>query len=107
MQLISFFISFIYGVIFYYLTILNFKLINNSKKIIKHILTFLYVIDMVIIYIIIFYNLNKGYFHIYFIAMVMIGYFVGFITNKKIKSKINVNRFLRHWKKTFIVLVSN
>ena len=96
MQLLSFAISFVYGIIFYYLTILNFKLISNSKKIIQHILTFIYVIDMVILYIIIFYHLNKGYFHIYFIAMVIIGYFVGFITNKKIISKIIVNKKLRH-----------
>ena len=95
MQLLSFAISFVYGIIFYYLTILNFKLISNSKKIIQHILTFIYVIDMVILYIIIFYHLNKGYFHIYFILMVMIGYIVGYILYKKFLSKIFVNKILR------------
>lgn len=98
LQLLSFFISFIFGILFYYLTILNFKLINSLKVIIQHILTFIYVIDIIIIYIIILYHLNKGYFHIYFIIMVFIGYFNGYLINKKLISKINVNRLFKRWK---------
>ena len=88
LQLISFLVSFIFGIFFYLLTNLNFKLIKDLKKYIQHILTFLYVMDMIVIYIIIFYHLNKGYFHIYFILMVFVGYLVGFIIYKKILSKI-------------------
>lgn len=95
MQLISFLVSFIYGIGFYYLTIINFRLIKDLKIYIQHIITFIYVLDMIIIYIILLYHLNKGYFHIYFIGMVMMGYFVGFITNKRILSKINVNKIIR------------
>ena len=95
LQLISFFISFIYGILFCFITLLNFKLIENLKKYIQHILTFIYVMDMTIIYIIILYYLNKGYFHIYFIMMVFVGYFVGFITYKKFLSKIIVNQIFR------------
>lgn len=96
LQLISFLVSFIYGIIFCLLTNLNFKLIKDFKLYIQNILTFVYVIDMVIIYIIIFYYLNKGYFHIYFILMVFVGYFVGFLVRKKFISKINVKRFLKN-----------
>jgi len=95
MQLLSFFISFLYGIIFYFLTLINFKLIENLKKYIQHILTFVYVIDMVIIYIIIFYNLNKGYFHIYFIMIVYVGFAGGYIINKKVIGKINVKKIFR------------
>lgn len=95
MQLISFLISFIYGIIFYYLTIFNFRLIRDLKIYLQHIITFIYVLDMIIIYIILLYHLNKGYFHIYFIGTVFMGYFVGFITNKRIFSKIYVNKILR------------
>lgn len=105
MQLLSFLVSLFYGIIFYYLTIINFKLIEKLKKYLKHIITVIFVLDMIIIYIIIFYNLNKGYFHIYFLLMVIFGYFVGFITNKRIFSKINVNKLLRRWKKIFFMLV--
>ena len=95
MQLITFLVSFIYGVIFYYLTIINFKLIKYLKIYIQHIITFIYVIDIIIVYIILLYHLNKGYFHIYFIGMVIIGYFVGFITNKRLLSKICVKKIMR------------
>lgn len=96
MQLLSFFISFIYGIIFYFLTILNFKLINDLKTFLKHILTFIYVLDIIIIYIIVIYHLNNGYFHIYFLIMVFIGYLVGFLIKniiiEKIISKISVKK---------------
>ena len=96
LQLISFLVSFIFGIFFYYITILNFYLIDNFKLIIKHLLTFIYVIDMAIIYIIIFYHINKGYFHIYFILMVLVGYIMGFLLNKKVISKIIVKKYFNN-----------
>lgn len=96
LQLISFFVSFLYGVFFYLLTSLNFKLIKDLKLYMQHILTFLYVMDMIIIYVIIFYHLNKGYFHIYFILMVFVGYLIGYIISKKIISKIDVKRIYKN-----------
>ena len=98
MQLISFIISFIFGIIFYFLTIFNFKIISSLKRYLQHIITFIYVLDMIIIYIIIFYQLNKGYFHIYFIAMVMIGFFLGLLIDKKFLSKISVKKHLANCK---------
>jgi len=96
MQLLSFFVSFIFGIVFCLITILNFKLIKDLKRYVQHLLTFIYVIDMVIIYIILLYHLNKGYFHIYFIAMVFFGFFCGFIIYKKLLSKIDVNRLFKN-----------
>ncbi len=95
LQLITFVISFLYGILFYFLTILNFKLINNLKVYLKHIITFVYVIDMAIIYIIILYHLNKGYFHIYFILTVFLGFIVGAILKSKLISKINVKKIFK------------
>ncbi len=92
LQLISIFISFLYGMLFYFLTIILFKLINSLKKIYKHIITFIYVLDISIIYMIIMYNINKGYFHLYFIFMV----FIGFIICGLILSKIHVKRYFKH-----------
>ena len=96
LQLLSFLISFFYGIIFAFLTIINFKLIDKLKVIYKHIITFIYVIDMSIIYIIILYHLNKGYFHIYFILTVLLGFMIGIILYKKLRSKINVKRILKN-----------
>ena len=107
LQLISFLISFIYGIIFYFLTTLNFKLIDNLKRIVKHIITFIYVLDITIIYILIFYHLNKGYFHIYFILTVFIGFIVGYILDKKLVSKIHVKKIFKNWKTLLIMLISS
>lgn len=96
LQLISFLVSFVYGIVFYFLTDLNFKLIKNLKKYQKHLLSFIYTMDMTIIYIIIFYHLNKGYFHIYFIVMVFIGFLVGLLIQCKILSKISIKKLLKH-----------
>ena len=90
MQLITFLTSFIFGIFFYYLTIFNFRLIKNMKVYLKHIITFIYTLDITIIYIILIYHLNKGYFHIYFILMVFVGFFVGFVLYNKIISKFIV-----------------
>lgn len=105
MQLLSFLVSFIFGIIFYFLTIINFKLIEHLKKYVQNILTFIYVLDMIIIYIIIFYNLNKGYFHIYFILMVFVGFFFGYLINKKSFSKTSVKNSFKSWKIINCVLV--
>ena len=96
LQLITFIISFIYGIIFSLLTIYNFNLIAKLKVIFKHLITFIYVLDMTIIYIIILYHLNKGYFHIYFIMTVFLGFVIGLIIYKKLLSKINVKRHFKN-----------
>ena len=89
-QILSFLISFVFGIFFYILTSINFSLINNLKKIWQHILTFIYVIDISIIYMIILFHLNKGYFHIYFILTVIIGFICGYFIKTKLISKISV-----------------
>ncbi len=95
-QLISIFISFFYGIIFYLLTNLLFYLIEKNKRIVKHLITFIYVIDMAIIYMIILYNINKGYFHIYFIFMVFLGFIIGSFLYRKYLSKIHVKQLFKH-----------
>lgn len=97
-QLLSFFISFVFGIFFNLLTILNFKIISNLKKYLQHIITFIYVMDIIIIYVIILYHINNGQFHIYFILMVIIGYVVGYLIYSKLLSKLDVKRFLKHCK---------
>ena len=96
LQIISFLISFIFGILFYYITFWNFQLIAKMRVIIKHILTFIYVLDMTIIYIIIIYNINKGYFHIYFILTVFLGFVIGGLIHKKFLSKIDVKKIFKN-----------
>lgn len=98
-QLITFCVSFIYGILFYYFSICNFILIDKFNKYLKYIITIVYVLDMTVIYVIILYKLNNGYFHIYFILMVFIGYYVGYLTKLLLLSKTNVKNLINKLKK--------
>lgn len=94
LQLITLIFSVLYGVIFYLLTVVNFNIVKGLKNIYANIITFIFTLDMTVIYSILIYKLNNGYFHIYFIILVMLGFALGYI--KRIErlfknlSKINV-----------------
>ena len=90
-------ISYIYGVFFYLLAKYNMLITKNLSPFLKYIITFIFVIDIVIIYIYIVFKINKGIFHIYF----LLSMFLGYITILKILP--NVVKFcqLRKKKKKF------
>lgn len=95
-QIISFIVSFLYGFIFFLLTKVNFYLTEQLKNIIKNIITVIFVLDMIFLYILILYKINGGYFHIYFIVTVVFGYIISFGFYKKFFSKINVKHIFKH-----------
>lgn len=75
-QVLSFIVSFIYGLVFYLLSYANKIMINNKNNVIKLLITLVFVIDMVILYIYIMYKINYGMIHPYFVAVVFFGYIV-------------------------------
>lgn len=85
-QLISFLVSFIYGIIFYLLTRFNKYIIENRKIVFRFIITLIFIIDIAILYIYIIYRINHGYFHIYFIFTVIIGFIITHVFYGKIKN---------------------
>lgn len=68
------FINFIYGIVFFYLSILNYKLFFKDQALIKLIMFILFTIDNVFIYLIIIYKLNYGIFHIYYLFCFIMGF---------------------------------
>lgn len=86
-QLLSFLVSFIYGIFFYFTSILNYKLIRRFKVWIKYIITFVYMINIAFLYLLLLFKVNNGNVHIYFLIMT----FLGFITANKIISLVKKN----------------
>ncbi len=97
-QLLSFLYSSIYGLIFSLLTIYNYKITNKLKPIIKNSITSIFVLDMIVIYSLIMFYINNGYFHIYYLGTTAISFLLGLLLYKK-HSKIVVNRLLSKLKK--------
>ena len=92
-QIISVFISYLYGIFFSILLNLNSKYIYNTKKIKKILFNFIFVFDNVLLYFIILRYINDGILHYYFILALFLGFLsVNKVTNRifdKIKSLKN------------------
>lgn len=93
-QIVSLLFSFLFGIIFYYLTRVNYKLIENLRKLYANIITIVFTLDMVLIYSVLIYRINNGYYHIYFLSLVLLGFLLALLYSQKYstKSKTNVKR---------------
>ena len=83
-QIISVFISYLYGIFFSILLNLNSKYIYNTKKIKKYLFNFIFVFDNVLLYFIILRHINDGILHYSF----MIVLFLGFLSVNKVTNRI-------------------
>lgn len=87
-QLLSFGVSFCYGIFFYLLLELNSRFLYSSSMIVKILVSFLFVLFHTLLYFVILMRINHGYVHIYFLICILLGYFVCKVVYKKIvKSK--------------------
>lgn len=84
-QILSLLASFIYGVIFYLLTRFNYFIIESKKLLTKFMVTLVFIIDIVILYVYLMYKINNGYFHIYFVFMLILGYILMYKCYNSIK----------------------
>ena len=88
LQIKTLLFSFLYGIFFSFFLSLNYKFIYSDKKILKTIISFLFIIVCVLLYFIILKKINYGIFHVYEILMIILGFvlenlIVRFIANKK------------------------
>ena len=84
-QLLSFFLSFLFGFSFHILTKWHFKISETYSTIMKYFTTILFVLDIVLLYIYFMYHLNDGVIHIYFLFFVAFGFVVFDILQKHVK----------------------
>lgn len=88
-QIITFLFSFSYGVVISYIFSIVRAFLYNAKTMYKVINCILFTSDIVLIYQIIIYRINQGYFHLYFIFVFILGLL---ISNKYFIYKKNVKR---------------
>lgn len=73
-QLLSFGVSFCYGIFFYLLLELNSRVLYSSHKFIKVFGSILFILFHVLLYFLILMKINYGYVHIYFFLCILGGY---------------------------------
>ena len=74
LQLISFLVSFLFGLFFSFTSRVHYQFVFSLKKISKYVLTFLFILDISLFYILLLYYINHGVVHIYFVCVTLIGY---------------------------------
>ncbi len=73
-QLLSFAISFLFGIGFSFVSRYHYDLVYKLSIIPKYVLTFLFILDISLFYILLLYYINHGVVHIYFVCVTLIGY---------------------------------
>ncbi len=88
-QLICIIVSFLYGMFISITNNINRLLLKNKNIYINIICNLIYTYIIVILYVIIIYKINKGIFHIYFIIVLILGYYLMSKYVKLINKSIN------------------
>ena len=76
LQIESLIYSFSFGILFYLFSRINYFILKNKTIITKVLITTIFVIDVVLIYMYFMYRINNGIFHIYFILTLSIGFWL-------------------------------
>ncbi len=96
LQLKTLIFSFFFGMLFYYLAKYNLFLIKNMKTFSKYLITFILVIDSVLLYMYLLFKINHGIYHIYFFFMFALGFWLISLLNSKIvKLCKHLKKFLK------------
>lgn len=89
-QILSFTVSFLYGMFFYLLLEINYKFLTSSSLLVKIISSLLFVVFNTLLYFIILLYINNGYVHVYFLFLMLVGYFFCKVIYKLIVNKIRI-----------------
>ena len=84
-QLVILLINFFLGFIMLYGSIFTYNITKNEVFLLKFFFTFLYIFDFFFLYIILIYKINYGIFHVYYLLLFGIGFFLGYYTYKNVK----------------------
>ena len=86
-QIFSLLYSFFYGIVFFILLEINYKLLYSGKLFYRIIISFLFIIFISLLYFIGLIKVNNGIIHIYFFLSLFTGYLLSFVIYRKINCK--------------------
>lgn len=86
-QIISLLFSFFYGVTFSFLVNINYELLFKKRKKYRIIYTLIFVLIMALLYFFLLQKINNGIMHVYFLMIILIGFYISFPITKKIRIK--------------------
>lgn len=86
-QIISLLFSFFYGVTFSFLVNINYELLFKKRKKYRIIYTLIFVLIMALLYFFLLQRINNGIMHVYFLMIILIGFYISFPITKKIRIK--------------------
>ena len=95
LQLKTLIFSFCFGILFYYLAKYNLFLIKNMKVFGKYLITFIFVIDSVLLYMYLIFKINHGFYHIYFFLMFALGFISIYFGHKKLVKLCKIFKKIR------------
>lgn len=98
-QIIVLLISYIYGFLSIYLLKFHTIIIKQQKHIYRSLITMLLMYNLVLIYIIIIFKINKGSFHPYFLLMIFLGMYSNFKLTNKMLNNVKYRSFIAKIKK--------
>lgn len=97
-QIIGLIFSYGYGSLSFFLFLLHKIIIKNKKKFYQSLTSILFIYNIVLFYIIVFFRLNNGKFHIYFLIMGGLGFcFTDYLT-KRLSNNVNLLSFIEKLK---------
>ena len=76
-QLIPFIFSFVFGILFSFCSLFIKFMLINKKLLTKIIINYVFVIDIVLLYVYFMYKINYGNHHIYYLFMLLFGFLLG------------------------------
>ena len=88
-QVVSLLVSFLYGIIFYFFSSFNKTLLFDKSLPKQFIINLIFILDIVFIYLYLMYHINQGLIHVYYIALVVLGFWFGYKYHKKCKNIVN------------------
>ncbi len=91
LQLLSFLLSFIFGIVLAIVNQVFLIYIRNKYQVIRYLLATFLAFDLAMLYMALMYKTNEGVVHIYFILVMFIGVYIG--------NKVNILSILQKFRK--------